>query len=68
MSKKITWNVIYNDFKSRHPNLKKEVVYWRPHDYATILLYLKAGRYATYNYDKREVRFLGGTWLHKVDS
>lgn len=65
MSKKITWNVIYKDFKSRHPSLRKEVVYWRPYDYATILLYMSDGRYATYNYDRRAVRFLSGTWLHK---
>lgn len=65
MSRKITWNVINKDFRARHPNMRKEVVYWRPHDYATILLYFKDGRLATYNYDKREIKFLSDTWLAK---
>jgi hypothetical protein len=49
--KKITWEIIYKDFRRRHPTLKKEVTYWRPHDYATIMLYLKDGTKMLYNYD-----------------
>lgn len=64
MSKKLTWSMINKDFRARHPKLRKEVTYWRPHNFATILLYFKDGRLATYNYDKHAITFLSDTWLH----
>ena len=60
MSKKITWNKIREDFKVNYPKLHKEVSYWRPHDFATIILYFKDGRKGTYNYDERRFRYLKG--------
>ena len=58
MGKKITWEQIYKDFKSRYRNLMKEVLDYRPHDYLTIKLYLKSGRRMTYNYETKECRFM----------
>lgn len=55
--RKVTWRMIYTDFKQLHPNLKKEVTYWHPHEFATIMLYFKNGDKATYNYDTKEVFF-----------
>ena len=55
--KKITWEVIYKDFRRRHPHLKKDVTYWRPHGYATIMLYLKDGRKMLYDYDSSRATF-----------
>lgn len=56
--RKITWCDIYKDFKKRHPNLKKEVAYWVPHDYATIKLKLKDGTSMLYNYDDHMAKFI----------
>lgn len=55
---KVTWRTIYNDFRKRHPTLKKEVIYWCPYDFATILMHLENQNKATYNYDTKEVRFI----------
>lgn len=63
MNKKLTWNMINHDFRSRHPDLRKGVTYWRPYDFATILLYFKDGRLATYNYDKHSLCFLEEHWV-----
>lgn len=60
--KKITWDVIYEDFKFRHPNLSKRVVHWHSHDYATILVYLEDGMRLTYNYDAKKAVILGADW------
>lgn len=56
--KKITWAVIFQDFKSHFPNLKKQVTHWRPYDYATIELWFKDKSKATYDYDAKEVKFV----------
>ena len=58
MGKKITWDQIYKDFKSRYRNLRKEVIGFRPHDYLAIVLYLKSGRKVTYSYETKDCRFL----------
>lgn len=49
---KVTWKMILDDFKQRHPSLRKEVSCSRPYAYATILIYLKNGLVLTYNYDE----------------
>ena len=64
MSKKITWDEVYKDFKSRHPNMRKEVVHWQPYDYATIVLYFADGSKGTYNFIERRVKLLKETWTH----
>ena len=58
MSKKILWEDIYKDFRSKFPNFRKEVLGFRPHDYLTIKLWVKGGRKATYNYATKECRFI----------
>lgn len=56
MEKKLTWDDVYRDFCIHFPNLKKEVLYWKPYDYATILVYVRELRWRTYNYDTKECR------------
>jgi hypothetical protein len=60
MAEKITWAKVYEDFKLKFPNLKKEVLHWHPYTYATVKLYFKDGRKATYNYDDRKFTYLKG--------
>ena len=61
MSKKITWKKVYDKFKLKFPNLRKEVLHWSPHDYETIKLYFIDGRMATYEYTAN--RF---TWMERL--
>lgn len=49
-NKKITWDVIYKDFKQRHPILSKQVLRWWPVDYLTIQIKLKDGSELVYYY------------------
>lgn len=58
MRKKITWNMIYRDFKTRFSEMNKEVMHWCPYDFATIVLWMKDGRRALYNYDNQTVTFV----------
>lgn len=62
MRRKITWTMIYKDFKNHHPTFYKEAAYWRPHNYSTILIYLKDGKKITYNYDTKGIQFLIERW------
>ena len=55
MRKKITWRMVYTDFQRRYPDLRKAITYWRPYNYATILLYFKDGVKSTYNYDTKDL-------------
>ena len=55
---KITWRMIYEDFKRRYPNLKKEVTYWKPLEFATIELWLKDGDRMKYDYDMKKAEFI----------
>lgn len=65
MSKKVTWDVICADFKRRHPRLRKEITYWRPYDFATILITFKDGSVGTYNYDEHRLTYRAETWMYK---
>lgn len=58
MGKKVTWDDIYKDFRSRHPNLKKTIMYWHPYDYAMIMLYFKDGRKGVYDFLEQRVQFV----------
>ena len=62
LKEKITWKKILNDFKERHPRLGKEVCWWCPQDYATILIHLKDGMKITYNYDEHRATILCTRW------
>lgn len=63
----MTWNMIMTEFKKTYPELKGQVIYWRPHSYATILIRLKDGREATYNCDTHKMTVLPTSWIHKED-
>ena len=57
---KFTWDKVYKDFRLRFPNLSKEAVHWHPYNYATIKIYFKDGRAASYNVDNRKFTYLKG--------
>lgn len=56
--RKITWRMVYEEFKQRHPNLGKRASCFRPHSYATILIFLKDGTKMLYNYDNKMATFI----------
>ena len=58
MRKKITWQVIFEDFKVRHPRLSGQILHWRPYDYSTIVLYLNDGMKLLYNYDNHSAKMM----------
>lgn len=58
MSEKVTWDDVYKNFRLRHPNLRNDVVGFRPYEYSTILVYLSDGRKMTYNYDTKISKFV----------
>lgn len=47
---KITFDDIYSDFRRRHPNLRKEVIHWKPYDYLKIKVYLFDGMILVHDY------------------
>ena len=47
---KVTFDNIYADFRRRHPNLKKEVIHWKPYNYLKIKVYLFDGMILIYDY------------------
>ena len=63
MKGKITWRSVYEDFRARYPNLRKEVTYWRPYDYLTIELYFNDGKKGTYDYLTHKIQFLKEGWI-----
>lgn len=58
MHNKVTWGDIYKDFRTTHPNLRNEVLDYRPYDYLTIILYFRDGRSMVYKYTTKECHFL----------
>ena len=50
-SNKITWGLIIEDFKKRHPRLSKDISYWFPCGIATIEIHMLGGMILEYNYD-----------------
>ena len=67
LNEKLTWKKIYADFKSRHPNLRKKVMYWCPHGYEMIQIYLDDGSKGTYNYYTKEFKFIRDRWIKNDD-
>lgn len=55
---KLTWKNVFEDFKQRHPLLKKEITYYKPYGYAEIEVWLKDGSKLIYNYDEKRARFM----------
>lgn len=62
MSNKLQWEDVYKDFRTRHPNLCKGVVYWCPHDYAVIKIFFDDGKLGIYSYLEHKVVFLKECW------
>lgn len=58
MSKKLTWDAVYQDFKKVYPNFSKTAVHYEPYGYATILIYLDDGKKGTYDYMMHKFTFL----------
>lgn len=58
MSKKITWREIYKDFCRQLPTLSKQAVDFRPHDYMTIIVYLKDGTRMLYDGLQKRATFV----------
>lgn len=57
----VTWKMVYTDFKSRFPKLRKKVIWYGPHSYATIVISIRDDtgvRDITYNYETKEVKFI----------
>lgn len=62
MSDKVLWIDIFKDFKQRHPNLSKNVEYWRPDNFLRIEIFMKDGTKMMYEYDKHKATFLKDRW------
>ena len=56
MSDKVTWEMIYKDFKVLHPRLSKKALGFKPHSFATILIMFPDRVRMTYNYDTKEMK------------
>lgn len=52
VKRKITWKMILRDFKVHHPHAAKRIVYWRPHSYSEIVIYLDDGIKILYDYNQ----------------
>ena len=59
---KITWEMIYNDFRERHPLTGRKVKDYRPYDQLTIVMWISDGSKITYNYLDKKVRILDEGW------
>lgn len=53
--KKITWKVVYDDFKSVYPKQAERALWFEPHNFATIKIKFIDNTYMTYNYDTKEL-------------
>jgi hypothetical protein len=60
MKKKVTWQDVYDDFKSHYPTAGRASYRFEPHDYAMILVYLPDGICMKYNYDEKQAYLVRG--------
>lgn len=58
MQNKITWKMIFEDFRRRHPRLSKDVIHWSPKDYLTIELRMKDKTKMSYDYHTHTAKFM----------
>lgn len=58
MSRKITWDMIYKDFRSRHPRLRKTVTGYYPYNFLKIEIRFADQAVMIYDYMEHK-----GTWL-----
>lgn len=59
---KTSFRKTFMDFQQHYPNLRKEVVHWRPHSFGTVEIWFKDKRKATYNDYDRKVVYMDDTW------
>lgn len=55
---KITWDKIYKDFRTRHPNFAKKVLGFQPYDYGKIMLYFSEGEKMVYDFDTKKAVYV----------
>ena len=55
---RITWQMVFDDFQKRHPNLSREVEQYFPYGFLTILLVGKSGSRMVYDYISKQVRWM----------
>lgn len=58
MVKKVTWKVVFDDFKSRYPSLSKRVRRWAPYNFLEIVLFLNDDLKLTYSYMTHQASFI----------
>lgn len=56
MSNKITWKMVYDEFKSIYPNKRREVIYYESYGPSEILIFMKDGSKYVYNQQYRRLR------------
>ena len=59
---KLTFEMIYKDFRTRHPHMAKEVVHWRPNDYMEIRIFLDDGMILRYSYWDHKATICKENW------
>lgn len=56
MKDKITWKMIYDEFKNTYPSKRKEAIHYEPFGFAEILIFMKDGSKYVYNHQYRRLR------------
>lgn len=57
-NKKMRWEDVYKEFRKTHPTFSKNIIDWKPHNYGTILLYLKDGSKMIYDCITKYCKFI----------
>lgn len=58
MSKKITWKMIYKQFRITYPNLRKDIYHWCPYDYLAIRIHFCDGRTGIFDYLQNKLEYI----------
>lgn len=56
MHNKITWKMIYDEFKDTYPSKRKEAIHYEPFGVAEILIFMKDGSKYVYNHQYHRLR------------
>lgn len=56
MQDKITWKMIYDEFKDTYPSKHKETIHYEPFGVAEILIFMKDGSKYVYNHQYHRLR------------
>ena len=66
-SGKLTWEMIFEDFKKRQPLIASErMTHWCSYGWMTILVYLKGHEVLIYNYDSKTAHYLTPDEIKKL--